>query len=179
MDSSPFCKHFTTSRLGDDCTRISGLLFEHKSSGHNGLFARLFLIGLTCTWAQRTHRGFTNAGSTCLPSVVIASQSFGFGWVRLLFSTRLGLKACLRGTLSPADSWPTHGSGNEFLCSTGPRLCGHSCSPRATAAMFLLRLPTNACLTSDCADHPFSPQRLAQIGHHESAACASKHHHVC
>ena len=45
----PFCKHFVTSGLGYDCTRIFGLLIERNCSGHNGLFARLFLIGLSCS----------------------------------------------------------------------------------------------------------------------------------
>ncbi len=50
----PFCKHFVTSGLGYDCTRIFGLLIEFLYSGHNGLFARLLLIALTCS----RHRGF-------------------------------------------------------------------------------------------------------------------------
>ena len=50
----PFCKHFVTSGLGYDCTRIFGLLIELLYSGHNGLFARLLLIALTCS----RHSGF-------------------------------------------------------------------------------------------------------------------------
>ena len=45
----PFCKHFITFGLGYDCTRISGLLIERICSGHNGLFARLLLIALSCS----------------------------------------------------------------------------------------------------------------------------------
>jgi hypothetical protein len=52
----PFCKHFITSGMGYDCTRISGLLFEHNCSGHNGLFARLFLIALSCSRHSGTVR---------------------------------------------------------------------------------------------------------------------------
>lgn len=49
----PFCKPAALLVSRFDCTRISGLLVELYHSGHNGLFARLFLIGLSCSLAHR------------------------------------------------------------------------------------------------------------------------------
>jgi hypothetical protein len=53
MDSSRFASISSLLVLGYDCTRISGRSVERICSGHDGLFARLRLIALSCPEAQR------------------------------------------------------------------------------------------------------------------------------
>jgi hypothetical protein len=127
----PFCKQKSPLVFRYDCKRISDLLM-------NFIVLAIMVIRAFTPNRYRVLKGtadipgFANAGSTCLPSAVVALQIVV---EHFLSQNTTSLQSCLP-PFSPEPIPLCLPAGNRFHCATAPTQSWRFCSPRPQRQRF-------------------------------------------